>query len=216
MDLTLSISKRNTKLGAIHNISLPPSVSCPEDAPCREACYAQKSWRMYANVRAAWAKNWDVYQHDPMEYFAQISEYIRDHVVQVFRWHVAGDIPNMGYYIGMCLVAKEHPDTRFLCFTKQVSVTTKPRPDNLRVLFSMWPNMNVAKNWEDRDRWLAIIKKHCPIAWFDPKEQSTDDWYNRALADVGAEGAVPCHKKCEDCGMCWHLEPGMSVILKEH
>jgi hypothetical protein len=174
-----------------------------------------KAWQTYPNVREAWQKNLDAYNEDPMQYFETISQACYEGEVERFRWHVGGDIPDINYFHGMNLVAKANPETQFLCFTKRLFVYNRASdritniPDNMRYIFSMWPGL-----WPQKDTLFGQEGGNLPIAWYLPKE-CEDESYKNAVEDAKPE-SVECNGKCDDCFMCWYLEPGMSVILKEH
>jgi hypothetical protein len=210
--MELSISTGNTKLGKIHNISLPPVQACPKRVPCETKCYARKSWVMYKNVRDAWTKNWDAFKKDPNGYFETIANHCATNQVTRFRWHVAGDIPNLKYLAGMNDVASANPETQFLAFTKNKDTlpVSESLEDNLRITFSMWPG------WLSDKQTLAFADGMAPypLAWYGPKE-CDNKVYNTALDIVGGLNQV-CNGACDECFMCWYFEPGMSVLLKEH
>jgi len=178
--------------------------------PCQEKCYATKAWKMYLNVREAWERNWDAYEDNPMGYFEAVAQYCIDNKVERFRWHVAGDIPDKAYFGGMKLVARVLPETQFLCFTKRVDRVTVARPDNLRVVISMWPKLDLC----GQD--INHIREDYPVAWFSPKSGlSGDEAYDRWLVAKQHE-SLECTGKCDECFMCWYLPPGSSVRFEEH
>ena len=206
--MKITITDGNTKLGKVHNISLPPGPTgtCRADAPCAKRCYAMKSWRMYPDTREAWQANLDAWNTDPMGYMEHIAGFCATHRVERFRWHVAGDIPSTVYHRGMCLVAECNPETRFLAFTKNENIVDLKRPENLRIIFSMWPGLKVNPVW---------LESRVPMAWLQPA--TADGAAYETLCNEVTEGAaMPCSGHCDDCFMCWYLEPGMHVMMKEH
>ena len=50
----VSISKGNSKMGAIPSVSLPPCITCNPTAPCFKKCYAVKLSRRYKTVKTAY------------------------------------------------------------------------------------------------------------------------------------------------------------------
>ena len=111
----VSISNGNRKLGLVMNISTTPGRCCIRGVPCLgQGCYALKALRLYPGTRAAWRRNEDLAKHHPDSYFMQIAAQIAKAKPLLFRWHVAGDILNIGYLRSMCRIAAANPGTHFL------------------------------------------------------------------------------------------------------
>jgi hypothetical protein len=209
--LTPIISKGNSKIGPVFNVSLPPGTSCIKTAPCRKQCYALKAWRMYDNVRQAWAHNWKCYQGEPDEYFLHIEAHCRTKRPKYFRWHVAGDIPDLQYARGIVVTALMCPHTKFLVFTKNLTAAKHMLkigiPKNLSVVLSAWPG---PKAWMAR---LVQLAEHFPVAWLDPCVPASWDIDPRTLANYRAEKlrahatwlrrTKTCPGSCETCMKCW-------------
>jgi hypothetical protein len=175
------LSPGNTKLGKIHNISLPPIKTCVKGVPCANGkCYALKAWRQYPGVREAWQHNLECYLRDHVRYFHDISDYIRDKELDYFRWHVGGDIPDGRYLDGMVWVAYDRPSTQFLAYTKRYEFFPLRLPDNLRLVVSAWPGYRLPRNLG------------APIAWL-----SHDHRINRKR-DV-----IECPNNCDKCLQCF-------------
>ena len=45
------ISEKNTKMGWIPSVSLPPIITCRPNAPCKKDCYALKAYRCYKRTK---------------------------------------------------------------------------------------------------------------------------------------------------------------------
>jgi hypothetical protein len=204
------LSKQNSKLGHVYNISLPPGETCMKDAPCFAKCYARKAWRLYSAVRKAWKHNLAAYEANGLAYFEYIAGVCNAKGIEYFRWHVAGDIPDQNYLTGMLMVAKAAPATKFLCFTKRLFAYNRAiKLDNLKIVYSMWPGLPVP------------VSDKKALAWVDVKQPAAQDdcvnmrEYAKAL-DTVRKDAIKCSGTCDKCFMCWYLEPEMSVIMKEH
>lgn len=192
--MNLSISRGNTKLGNIPNISLPPGLSCRKDAPCSKECYAMKAWRMHPPVRSAWSNNFNTWNEEPVKFEEYIIKYLDNRKPEMFRWHTAGDIPSQEYYSMMVRVADRFPDTKFLAFTKQYELDFSTIPSNLSIVFSAWPNFPLPKKAKD-----------FPIAFMQDGTETRVD------------NAIECHKKCDECKVCWSLkELGKNVLMFKH
>ena len=181
----VTISDGNIKMGSIPSISLPPIVTCNKKAPCtKSGCYALKSFRIYPSVRQAYNKNLDTFKRSPKEYFNAIDAWLKIKGPSIFRFHVAGDIPNLTYLSGMIQIAKNNPEIKFLAFSKRYDIITAAAyiPENLSIIASAWTG-------------LEMPKHSFPIAWLN------DGIENRIPKD-----AIECHGNCETCGMCWELK----------
>jgi hypothetical protein len=141
-NLTVSISKGNSKMGAIPSVSLPACITCNPDAPCFKLCYAVRIARRYKESREAYQRNLDILNTDPGLYWLQVKAAAS--MTRFFRYHVSGDIPNLAYFAQMVRLAEELPNTNFLAFTKQYSIvnmfisTERKLPKNLKIIFSNW------------------------------------------------------------------------------
>lgn len=207
----VTLTRGNSKLGAVLNVSLPPPASCDTDMPCfmRGQCYALKhAYNLYGNVREAWNGNMRVWlDRGPEAYFGAIKAAIARVKPALFRWHVGGDIPGPGdvgsaYVGGMCNVADNAPTTSFWCFTKRYDVARansamiKATP-NLTVILSAWPGVKL--DGRTRRAW--------PVCWVrdsknpDPRIPAT---------------AVTCPGGCDKCQLCAGLGAGDNVVIHKH
>lgn len=196
--MKLHVSVKNIKMGRICSVSLVPVVSCPVGVPCSKECYAMKAYRLRPNVRLAWGENLEFAKNDPFGYFNKINEFLsnRKHPVKFFRWHVAGDILDQTYLDCMNDIAKKHPETNFLAFTKNHGLYFQDLNPNFVIVLSFWPK------WGD----LAMVPANLPIAWMQ-------DGTETRIPD----GALECSGACDKCGMCWHLpELKRDVVFYKH
>ena len=86
--LKVSISQRNSKMGNISSISLPPIITCSKEACkfCGKKCYAKKICRLRKSVRDAYQRNLDIFLSNPDSYWAQVNGYVAG--VRFFRFSV--------------------------------------------------------------------------------------------------------------------------------
>ena len=190
------ISDGNMKLGKIPNVSLTPCKACSPDAPCKKKCYAMKAYRMYPLVRKAWDINTKEVATKREKYFADIRKFLTKKQPKYFRWHVAGDIPDVAYLYEMVQIAADNAAVKFLCFTKRHDIAEqfKNIPPNLEIVLSMWP------------KWGNASMKGFRRAWMQ------DGTETRIPAN-----AIECPGFCENCGMCWSLgKLGRDVVFNAH
>ena len=198
--LKISISKGNSKLGAIPSVSLPPITTCATGCKCANKCYAAKLCRIYKNVRQAYDRNLEILTTDTSAYFQQVNDYCK--TIRFFRWHVSGDIISSAYLINMVSVAENNPHCKFLAFTKRYDLvnlhieTFGQLPENLQILFSEWPGMELNNPYD------------LPVAHVIFKGQEpAPDW-------------KICGGNCTECACagigCWELKDGEHIAFYEH
>lgn len=197
---TVSISKGNSKMGAIPSVSLPACITCNPNAPCFKLCYAAKITRLYKTVKTAYKNNLNILKENPAVYWDQVKTAAK--MARYFRFHVSGDIPNAEYFYNMVALAWELPNTNFLVFTKQYQIVNDfldnggRYPANLKVLFSNWG------------------------AW------KCENPYNLPQCEVILKGSEPapnwkiCGGNCTECAGagigCWELKPGETIAIYQH
>jgi hypothetical protein len=192
MEVKVTISKGNSKIGKIPNVSLVPVKDCGNCESCKKGCYALKSYRMYPSVRNAWNANSDTARNNPIEYWNTIFTYLEKHKPKLFRYHVAGDILNQEYLNNMIYIANSFPGTQFLAFTKMHHLDFSNKPNNLSIVLSMFPKM-------------IVPDSKLPKAWL---QDGTED----RIPDT----AQQCAGNCNNCGICWYLGNGKDVYFIKH
>lgn len=202
----LHLSKGNTKLGAIMNISLPPVVTCHNCNNCKLYCYAVRSYHRAENVSNAWNDNYLYFLNDSAGYFRDISKALKKK--RFFRWHVSGDIVNHDYLIGMIKVANENPKCQFLAFTKAYQIVNKAIdngakiPSNLHLLFSAAPGNEMPNPYR---------LPECHINFEDPGKNTYCG---------NAEYEYHCTGNCTECAInccgCFFLHNGDVTIINQH
>lgn len=200
-NVTVHIENGNRKTH-IPSVSLPPYITCPAvcKGTCDGKCYAGKLCVIYKNVLNAYARNLAIWQAQPEKYFDAIKKAAIN--VRFFRYHVAGDIPNADYFGRMVKLARELPNTTFLCFTKRYAIVNTwidnsgAIPDNLKVLFSGWHNLE-PENPHNMPETTVYKKKEDP----DPS------W-------------LLCGGNCLECACrgvgCWQLKDGEKLAFEIH
>lgn len=193
--MNVTISRRNSKLGHVVNVSLPPIKACIPGVPCARECYACKAYRLYPNSRWAWDKNLLLAQNYRGAYFGDIREFLASEFesVNLFRWHTAGDIIDQDYLDNMVKIVLEFPTMRFLAFTKNHGLDYSNLPANISVVFSMW------------------------VGWGDTEMSMPRAWYQDGNKSRVPTDAMECFGKCDECGLCWYLKDlGRDVVFHKH
>lgn len=199
-NLTVSISKGNSKTGAIPSVSLPACITCNPDAPCFRLCYAVRIARRYKESREAYQRNLDILKADPGAYWTQVKAAAM--VNRFFRYHVSGDIPNADYFVQMVKLAKELPQTNFLAFTKQYNIVNQfindggTIPNNLKIIFSNWGS------------WKCENPHGLPVC---------EVIFN---GDIVPEDWKICGGNCTECACrgvgCWEVKKGDTIAIYKH
>jgi hypothetical protein len=197
---TVSISKGNSKMGAIPSVSLPACITCNPNAPCFKLCYAAKITRLYKTVKTAYENNLNILKENPALYWEQVKQAAT--TARFFRFHVSGDIPNSEYFAQMVKLAEQLPHTNFLAFTKQFDIVNcflangGTIPANLKIIFSNWG------------------------AWkcFNP--------FGLPECEIILKGSKPapewkiCGGNCTECACrgigCWELKNGETIAIYQH
>lgn len=201
MNKEICISLGNMKLGKIYNISLPPIKSCASNLPCYAKCYARKAYRMYPSTKKAWDKNYELYKSNPGRYFQLINEFLTNKKPEYFRFHVAGDFPDIQYLHKVLELVDNHKDIKFLAFTKRFDLVKliDKRPANLSIVLSAWPNLPIDKE----------LRKKYHVAWMLDKKN---------IDTRISKNAYKCPSDCQKCNkMCWKLaKKNRDVVFKVH
>lgn len=194
--MRLKISLKNSKIGNIPNLSLPPGTSCVDDIPCfTDGCYAMKSYRLYPGTRNAWDTNLEFYKRQPNQFFFELKEWMIKHNPKRFRLFVGGDFPDLDFYSRFAIMCYGLPGTQFLVFTKRYEYDYFLKPDNLQVILSIWPGVPLPEN------------KELPWAWLEEDERRPKN-----------QTHLVCPGGCTSCDhKCWNvISSKISVVFKKH
>ena len=188
------ISKKNSKIGNIPNISLPPVITCPNCKHCSAKCYALKAYRMYPSTKKAWDDNFKEAEKRSDVFFKEIENYLDKKRPKYFRIHVSGDFFSQAYLNGWKELAKNHPGTKFLAFTKAFKLDYTGVPDNLQIVWSVFPGMSSGE-----------------VPLYGPRAYAGNTGISR-----NKERVLDCNGDCEHCGICWNLPQDMAVHFEMH
>jgi len=199
--LLISVSKGNSKTGAIAAFNLPPIKSCLNSSTCasfkdaagkEHKCYATLPYNRYKATKAAWDRNFEIAQNDLPELEAQLVKFFKSYNGQLFRLHVSGDFFSKEY-LGMWVrVTKRFPDVKFLAYTKVYGFFKGLElPKNFSVLLSFMPSIPVpqaTKFAEQIGLQIAHVTDERPVGFVTCPEQTTDRKVN-----------------CVECKLCWNI-----------
>lgn len=194
----IHISKGNSKLGSIPNISYNPEITCVS-ASCRtDGCYAMKAYRQYPAVRKAWSDNLDDLFTYPQGHQALIETWIIEHskrkVIRRFRWCVGGDITGIIHADMIVDIAKTLYLTDFTIYTKKPGFfKASIKPPNLHIFTSQWPG--------------------------DPLRTSPypNAWVQDGTEDRIPKGQYECPGSCKTCNYCYSTgNTPQDVIFHKH
>lgn len=149
----ICISSGNKKIGRVLNVSLMPVATCPNCKECKFLCYDVKACLQYPDtVIDARIRNTVLAKKNRDEFFRLIDEKMsRRRKNKYFRWHVAGDILDLDYFIRMVENARNHPDFKIWTYTKNYRVVNEyckkygkeSIPENFKIMFSEWDGMEL-------------------------------------------------------------------------
>ena len=199
----IHISQGNSKMGAIPSFSLPCGITCSLEArtTCYLDCYYRKHCEdRFPEVRKNARDNFFSCLRWPEWVESELNKFFSPRTApRLFRIHVGGDFYSVCYLAMWLRIARAHPDTHFLAFTKQFDVLTQALqsgleiPKNLTIRLSAWPEVEIPPELAER----------FPIAWM---QDGTEDRI--------PEGTLECNNDCANCAKCWQLSG--DVMFNKH
>lgn len=199
--VSVSISRGNSKMGAIPSVSLPSVVTCRK-CDCQQKCYARKLERIYKTVAESYQNNLRILRETPDVYWREVEGAVM--MTRFFRFHVSGDIPDAAYFDKMVEVATRQKHCEILCFTKKFDIVNDyiaahgALPQNLHMVFSAWVDLEMVNPF-------SLPEAH--VRYRDGTTTAHPD-------------AVNCNGNCTECavtdGGCWTLKSGEQVVFDEH
>ena len=200
--MKLKVSRGNSKIGEVPNISLPPVTTCQPGVPCVNDCYALKAYNRWPAPRNAWDSNLQLYTEDPERFFDELCIYLSLSNANRFRFFVGGDFPDIDFTAKVFDIATTYSDISFLAFTKRydyMKELLQVIPDNFKVVLSIWPGLPVPD-----------LTASLPSAWL--KEDA------RFSVFFKDSPYIRCPGKCDNCGYkCWAaINPELPVVFNKH
>ena len=204
-DLHVTLLPGNGKTGRnCFTVSLLPIIDCPNCKECKNHCYdvqhdvIKKDCLKYRLINSA------IHKLDQERYWTEIEEQILELFVTELRINVGGDLLKSDFgYINE--IAKRHPGTDFLFFTKNYKGINEwidengMFADNVKPIISRWPGMECSNPHN-------LPESH--ILWPDGSTTAPEF------------GSYFCGGNCSFCHFhkegCWTLQHGESVIFEAH
>ena len=206
----------NGKTGAdIPAFNIPPLMTCPGGCKTcgNDGCYAVKNALRAgyevakSSVLKSWARNFAAALYH-LDILADLLDkyFSKKTAPRFFRIHSAGDFFSPAYMAMWARIAKRHPETKFLAFTKSFAILQQHDSTPGNIPFWQIPNFSmVVSAWPGMDI-PADLTAHYRVAWM---QDGTED---RVPAD-----AMSCPGSCDDCGLCWELKNiGRDVCFLKH
>lgn len=202
-ELHVSISRGNSKMGAIPSLSLPPFVSCSPAACklCGKKCYARRIVARRKTVKEAYEKNLYILLNEPEKFWREVDGALA--MSTHFRFGVSGDIYNADYFEHIVELTRKNKHCEVLCFTKQYDIVNNylkhhKLPKNLHLIFSAWKGLEMPNPY------------NLPEAHVMFRDGTT----------TASDGAKYCSGNCSVCSIekkgCWTLQKGSQILFAEH
>ena len=194
------LTSGNTKLGIkILNFNLP-RTSCLHKTPaCEKYCYARRNFWNVNSVKKSMQSNFDLSKSNNFikHISAQITYRKIKDGIKYIRIHSSGDFYCQTYFDHWNEIAKEHPDTVFLAYTRNYDIDFSNRADNFKIYFSIDdttekvnPTINLKAYVIDK----GPVKKH--------------------MLKIPETNSFMCDSKCKKCKFCYLSN--MNVTFVKH
>lgn len=186
----------NSKLKGIPAWNLLPGCTCSAEArrTCMvDGCYAVKNACCHGydveknNCLNAWTENTVLAKRHMKKLFRMLDTWLTKHKPALFRIHSSGDFFCVEYARMWRKLAKKHPETRFLAFTKQFEIIR-------HVFFWQVPNFELVLSGWTGVRIPDSLRKRYRCAWC-----------NDGTEDRIPYDAIHCPGDCNHCRACWYL-----------
>jgi len=201
------VSPGNDKLdsddGSIRmpNVSLTPEFTCPGATElCKQFCYAKQVMKYSTRAAVRWTVNEYHARRDLDGFYHDMWAYLRVNPCQYFRLHVGGDFFSQEYLETWFKVVEQYPNTRFLAFTKSVKLDYSCKPENLVIMWSVFP---------DTDRETLPPG---PRAWTILEDAGI--YYEILISErPRMDKALRCVGGCASCGHCFYADINQADVM---
>ena len=180
-------------MGPVPSFSIPEGVNCPGATPlCRRDCYFKFMRLRLPRLGKTLIENDHIVKND-IDWINRLKYAIVNQNCRYFRLHVGGDFFCQSYLDGWIEICQSLPDIKFLAFTKSVSLDYTMAPDNLNIIWSIFPDTIMSDVPPGPRAYTAI----------------PDIPYAAGLTD----GAIRCAGLCVSCGVCFHSNDNQTDVV---
>lgn len=170
------IAPKNLKMG-LPTWSIPAISTCPGcTKSCAKECYARKAERQYPSVLPRRKANLEATKRG--DFVHSVNAWLAKRSPDFFRIHESGDFYDQPYLDKWLAICRANPGTKFLAFTKSFHLDFSMVPQNLTVVWSIWPDTDMSK------------VPSGPRAY---------------AVSPGSDRDIHCPGRCDGCMVCWHL-----------
>ena len=195
----LFISNGNIKVQA-SIFNLPCKKTCKPGLACRKFCYAQKSEKMYPQVKPCRENNLKV-SKSSLFVTLMVKMIKRKKDVKFFRFLESGDFYSKEFVLKCYEVCKQLPNIKFYGYTKREDIFTKElldlKPSNFTLSFSI-----------DEIQTNEKIKYEVPYGY----DNVTIVHATKTSCNAQTKDNVKCMKNCFKCV----LKKKDTIIFKKH
>lgn len=203
----VKFSLGNRKTGnLVPSVSLIPVADCGNCAFCSRGCYDVRNVCYQTTVQKARANNSAIARDDMDRFFLEVYGFVVERKCKFFRYHIGGDILDLGYLEHMVDIAGRVPDCQFLAFTKMYGLVNRyievfgTIPDNLHIIFSDWRNARFDNPY------------NFPV--------SSPLWEDGTTGPHCTDSRFLCPGNCSECGRlhigCWAAGAGDTILFEAH
>ena len=182
------IKKTSKKFGVrLFNFGIPAyksvsgKITCPFAGDCVKFCYAKKGAYIWANVKPAFEKRYELTRTD--DFVNKMNEEIAKKKPDYVRVHDSGDYYSPAYLRKWLEVAIHNPHVRFYSYTNSVKMLKSVTlPANYDIIFSDSGKQKHLID-EQNDRHTKIFHSHAELlsaGYIDSSEYDlmATKWYN--------------------------------------
>ncbi len=183
--------------------SIPPIKTCLNCKDCAKNCYANKAYRLYPTVKAAWDRNLEI-SKDSKLFIELISQQIETSKKAYVRVHQSGDFYSVEYINAWYEIAKKHSGVMFWTYTKVFNYS--PEFNEALKRLNELDNFNIVEslpldkiNFGD-DNYIQELKQ----------EISDTLQADAFICPCGRDDSIKCGVNCHACAHCKY------VLFKKH
>jgi len=191
--LTNGVEKLGKK---IFSFSLPTESCKHQTEECKRYCYAKRGNFRYPHVARFYRRNFENSKQEDFE--AKINSEINYlHIskgVKYIRIHSSGDFYSQAYFNKWARIARANPDVSFLAFTRNYSMDTSNKPNNLMLIYSVD---------ESTEYFNPTIKRSAYVIDSRHKHSKHMEKHKKTNSRI-------CTGKCYSCKFCWYATEDVS------